>query len=165
MYWGTIAKDATIRGIVEEKLYNPEGKTDRYQIVLKSRRFNLSETAWKVLREGEPLEVGYKPHTRFVLYVAYCPTEALEGGVLSVAGEVIGDLNRQLPGRCENQTLHPLAVPIQPFYHGHTEGGGLPGSCLRLSNDVRTLKHHGDGLFLNGEHFIESAVGEALFNF
>ena len=63
--------------------------------------------------------------------------------------DLLLNLTHELPRGGENERLHPFLAQIDPFKDRNNEGCGLPGTGLRLSDDVLAVFRYGDHLLLN----------------
>ena len=64
--------------------------------------------------------------------------------------QLVTDLNRQLPGRCQDQTLYIRAFRVNMLDHGNAEGKGLAGTGRRFGDHILPLHKFGDRLLLDG---------------
>ena len=69
--------------------------------------------------------------------------------------QLLLNLDRQLPGRSQHQSLHIFGLRVDMLYHRDPESKGLAGSCRGLGNDILPLHEKGNRSRLNrGGHHI-----------
>ena len=72
--------------------------------------------------------------------------------------QLVADLQRQLPGRGQDQALHGLLLLVDVLDHRNAEGKGLARARRGLDHDVLPLLQRGDALPLH-----PGGMGEAFF--
>ncbi|GAV35250.1 hypothetical protein ROTAS13_02925 [Roseomonas sp. TAS13] len=85
--------------------------------------------------------------------------------VLAVLHEVLGDLERQLARRLQDQRARHAGLGAragQDVHHRQDEGGRLAGAGLGHAEHVATHQHHGNGLGLNRRRGDVAGLGDAL---
>ena len=75
--------------------------------------------------------------------------DGLDVSELTDAGDLVGDLDAQLARRREHQRLDMAGGAIDLLHDGDPEGGGLPGTGLRLPDQVGAGSQRRDGAGLD----------------
>ena len=82
-----LENDSVLVALLDDKYVDHYQTCDRYGyctdyyhywITAGGEDWPVTQAAYDVLRDGEVVEIGYKPNTRFVLYVAYGPALELD---------------------------------------------------------------------------------------
>ncbi len=79
-----------------------------------------------------------------------------------VRAQRLRDLDAQLARRRQDERLHLRLGRIDVLDDRQAEGRGLAGARLGLADDVATLEHRGDRLFLNRARLLVADVSEGL---
>ena len=66
------------------------------------------------------------------------------------APQFVADLDGQLPGRCQNQSLNPFYLRVNVLNHGNAKGKGFARSRGCLGNHIPPLHEVGNRFGLNG---------------
>ena len=128
-----LENDSVLVALLDDKYVDHYQTCDRYGyctdyyhywITAGGEDWPVTQAAYDVLRDGEVVEIGYKPNTRFVLYVAYGP--ALSS--------------------TRNEKELRVAVTLDPAERSVFEEQILPGFKKRTGFDVTFLQMEADTL-------------------